>query len=159
MKLVLIAALANNYVIGNQGEIPWYIPEDLRRFKDLTLNHPVIMGRNTYDSILKRLHKPLPKRTNIVISTTLSPQSDMLIARDLDEALTIAETRDLDVSFVIGGERVYREAIDRAHRLELTELYSSYGGDAYFPRFDLCEWREFAREKRLTYDFVTYVRT
>ncbi len=157
MEIVLIAAMANNYVIGNHGEIPWHISEDLKRFKHLTLDHPVIMGRNTYESIFRRLSGSLPRRTNIVISTTLSSPTNILLVRNLDEALALAEERDT-TSFVIGGERVYQEAIAVAQRLELTQLYSSFSGDAYFPRFDLCDWREFSRDKRESYDFVTYLR-
>ena len=99
MKITLIAAISENNVIGVEGKVPWHIPEDMKRFRELTLEHPAIMGRKTYESIPDRF-RPLPKRKNIVMSKSLNPKEGIYIARNVDEALVLAEEKD---SYVIGG--------------------------------------------------------
>lgn len=155
MDIALIAALSENHVIGNKGKIPWHIPEDLQRFKRLTLYHPVIMGRKTYESIIAALGKALPKRKNIVISSQKLKSEGITVVRTLDEALAHAQDT---VCYIIGGERVYREALPRATRLELTHVRGNYEGDAFFPRFNVSEWNKSQSAMQQEYEFATYTR-
>jgi dihydrofolate reductase len=159
--ITLIAAVATNGTIGLNNELPWHLPEDLKRFKALTLGHPVIMGRKTFDSIVARLGKPLPGRRNLVISR--SQRSGMVGAEyyaSLDAAL--AACRDVDEVFVIGGEQIYVIALPLAGRLQLTEVKADIAGDAFFPAHDRSLFRETARMAGAggdhAYDFVTYER-
>ena len=114
MSITLIAAVSDNNVIGINGKIPWDIPEYMRRFEDLTLGHPVIMGRKTYESLPKK-SRPLPQRKNIVLSNSLCSRDRIYIARNIDEALSLTEGRR---SYVIGGDRVYEMFLPIAERLE-----------------------------------------
>lgn len=158
--ITLIAALARNGVIGDKNALPWRLPEDLKRFKALTYGHPVIMGRKTWAS----LGRPLPGRTNIVISR--SPQLESpggTRASSMEEALAIAAAAGTDEAFIIGGAEIYRLALGLAQRLQLTEIDRDYAGDAFFPDRNPAEWREISREKHhaealFDYAFVTYER-
>lgn len=159
--VTLIAALAANRTIGLNNELPWHLPEDLKRFKALTLGHPVIMGRKTFDSIVARLGKPLPGRRNLVISR--SQRSGIEGAEYVDSLdAALAACRDVDEVFVIGGEQIYALALPRARRLQLTEVKADVAGDAFFPPFDRAQFREAARSAGtggdFQYDFVTYER-
>lgn len=155
-EVVLIAAVGENGVIGSGGAIPWRLPEDMRRFKALTLGHPVVMGRKTWDSLPK---KPLPHRANIVVTRRKDWQEDgATAAGSVEEALA----RD-DTTFIIGGAEIYRAALPLATRIELTEVHSAFTGDAYFPALDKTRWRETSREPHATpdglrYSFVTLER-
>lgn len=156
-EIVLIVAAAEKGVIGKDGTIPWRLPDDLRRFRALTLGHPVVMGRKTWDSLPK---KPLPGRRNIVVTRRPGwKEEGAVAAASLEEALALAEAENAAI-FVIGGAEMYRAAMPRAHRIELTEIHRAFAGDAYFPAFDKTQWRETAREDRssedgLGYSFVT----
>ena len=136
-RLELIAAMAANGVIGRGGELPWRLPDDLKRFRQLTLGHPVIMGRKTYDSI----GKPLPGRVNIVVSAQLRepPHPDVTLACSLDEALALAAPAAR--VFVIGGATIYESALQLSAKLHLTELDEAVAGDTFFPPFDRSQWR------------------
>jgi dihydrofolate reductase len=159
MEVVIIAAVAANGVIGADGEIPWYLPEDLRRFKRLTTGNPVVMGRRTYESILADLGEPLPDRTSIVLTRgDLDTPDGVRTAGDLDAALDLAREIGDDVVFVAGGATVYEQVLPRANRLELTELADAYDGDTRFPDWDPEAWRERNRESHDGFDFVTYER-
>ena len=158
-RLVLLAALDRDRAIGKDNALPWHLPDDLRRFKRLTLGHPVVMGRKTYESI----GRPLPGRTNIVVTRdrTLSIPGTVIV-HSLDEAIAAAgEAEDV---FVIGGEQIYGLALPRADRLELTEIDTVIDGDAWFPEWDRAAFRETARESHvdaatgLAFRFVTYER-
>ena len=157
--ITIIAALAQqNRVIGHQGKLPWHLPEDLQRFKQLTWGHPIIMGRKTWEFCLgKRI---LPHRHSIVISRTLSsthephtesgsvspvskePDTSFQVVRSLPEAITSAHTRLGNGSpskqniFIIGGASIYAQALDMAHRLELTLIDGAFMGDAFFPPYE-----------------------
>jgi len=160
MKLVLVAAVAENGVIGVDGDMPWHYPEDLRRFKELTLGHPVIMGRTTYESIESRLGGPLPGRTNIVLSRQASPDlpEDVLHASDIDDAIEIAQnslTSDREAVYVIGGAAIYEQFLDRADELVVTEIPESPRGDTHFPEIG-SEWNECDRETVGELTVVTY---
>lgn len=159
-RITLIAAVARNGVIGRDGKIPWRIPGDLPRFKRLTMGHPLIMGRKTWES----LGRPLPGRRNFVISRTrgFAPAGAEVFA-SLGAAL--AACADAPEAFVIGGTEAYREALALADRLLLTEIDADIEGDAHFPPFDRSDWRETAREPHaadadcpFSYAYVTYER-
>jgi dihydrofolate reductase len=159
-RVTLIAAVARNGVIGRHGTIPWRIPGDLPRFKQITMGHPVIMGRRTWES----LGRPLPGRRNLVISRSegFAPAGAEVYA-SLSAALSAcAGAQEV---FVIGGTEAYREALDVAGRLMLTELDADFEGDAYFPPFDRGLWRETMRETHaasaacpFSYAYVNYER-
>ena len=158
-RLCLVAALAANGVIGADGRLPWHLPEDLKRFKALTLGHPVIMGRRTWESI----GKPLPGRENIVVSRqTAYAAPGAQVAASLDESL--ARCADAPIAFVIGGADLYAAALPIADLLEFTEIGASFAGDTTFPAFDRSAWRETRRESHtsaggLRFDFVRYERS
>lgn len=159
--VTLIAAIAANRTIGLNNELPWHLPEDLKHFKALTLGHPVIMGRKTFDSIVARLGKPLPGRRNLVISRSQSSGMDGAeYYASLDAAL--AACSDVDEVFVIGGAQIYVLALPLAQRLQLTEVKADVAGDAFFPAFERTRYRETARTAGtggdFQYDFVTYER-
>jgi dihydrofolate reductase len=160
-RIALIAAVARNGVIGADNRLPWRLPEDMRRFRALTLGHSVIMGRRTWESI----GSPLPGRQNIVVTRAgRIAAPDIEVARSLDEAL--ARVRLPEPAFVIGGEALYREALPRAHLVYLTEIARDFEGDARFPAFDRSQWRELARSAHrsldegsgFAYDFAAYER-
>lgn len=158
--LSLIAALDRNRLIGAGGALPWRLPEDLRRFKALTLGKPILMGRKTWDS----LGRPLPGRRNIVITRQPAWQAaGAEAAHSLEAALALCS--GAPEVMVIGGAEIYRQALPLARRLYLTEIDAAFTGDAWFPECDGCHWRETARETRFTagppplaYAFVQYDR-
>ena len=157
-RIYLIAAVARNGVIGVNGQLPWRLPEDLQHFKRLTLGHPVIMGRRTWES----LGKPLPDRENIVVTRTAGYEAPgAAVASSLQAALALC--RDSPVAFVIGGERLFAESLEIATGLILTEIQRDYEGDTRFPEFDPRQWREAQREAHtaangVRFDFVRYER-
>ncbi len=140
MRISLIVAVSRNGVIGRDGKLPWHLSSDLKRFRRLTMNHAIVMGRRTWDSI----GRPLPGRVSIV----LSRQKDFrppgaLVARDLDEAIDYVRRTDLaqDEVFVIGGGEIYALAADRAERIYLTRVDTAVEGDATFPELDWTAWQ------------------
>jgi dihydrofolate reductase len=153
MNLTLIAAVSKNDVIGKDGKIPWYITEDLKRFKKITKGHPVIMGRNTFESI----GKPLSERINIVVTKRDLNSEGIVVAHQIGEALSIAQRYDNEV-YVIGGERIYREFLDLTNKIELTRVNRIVKGDAYFPKVDWVQWEETFKEEHEGYSFHTYGR-
>ncbi|OFZ72118.1 MAG: hypothetical protein A2W04_05070 [Betaproteobacteria bacterium RBG_16_64_9] len=160
----LIAALSRNRVIGRDKQLPWRLSEDLRRFRELTMGHPVIMGRKTYESILMTLGGPLPGRMNIVVTRSPDYQAPgCRLAASVQSALDRArEAAPGGEVFVVGGAEIYRLALPFADRLYLTEIHADVEGDAWFPALDAEEWRETSREPResqdFRYDFATYER-
>ena len=147
MMLSLIWAMAQNRVIGRNNSLPWYLPEDLKYFKKITLGKPVIMGRKTYESI----GKPLPGRTNIVITRNADYQAEGIkVVNDLQAALDICESiAVIDGNHevcVIGGAEIYRHAFPQADRLYLTQVHADVEGDTYFPEFNWNDWQEIVRE-------------
>lgn len=154
MRIVIIAAVGRNGVIGIDNRLPWRIPEDLARFKELTMGNAIVMGRSTFESI----GRPLPGRTNIVLTRRDDwSHEGVRVAGSLDESLDIAEEEGQDV-FISGGAEVYREALKIADRMELTEVEEEPEGDTVFPSVDWSEWRETSRETRGGFAFVTYDR-
>ena len=158
MHINMIFARAENGVIGKDNTIPWHLPEDLARFKQLTQGHPVIMGRKTWDSIPPRF-RPLPGRKNLVITRQKNWSADgAFAASSLDEAIALCgEAAEV---WVIGGAQIYAEAEVRAVRVEVTEIAQYFEGDAYAPTLD-SNWTENARESHvskngLAYSFISY---
>jgi len=155
-KLYLVAAVAANSVIGDKGHLPWRLPEDLRHFKRITLGHPVIMGRRTWES----LGKPLPGRDNIVVTARAGYEAQgTAVAASLQAALALCA--DQPVAFVIGGSRLFEEALPFAAGLVLTEIHRDFPGDTWFPEYDRSRWKETQREAHTTsdgmrFDFTLY---
>ncbi len=140
-EVVLVVARARSGVIGRDNGLPWHLPDDLRRFKALTLGRPVLMGRRTFESI----GRPLPGRHNIVLTRDLRWSAPgATVVRSLDEALAAAG--DAPEIMVIGGADLYRQVLPLAHRIELTEVESDLDGDVHLAAFPSSEWRESARE-------------
>lgn len=160
-EIILIAGVAANKVIGKQGELPWHIKEDLQRFKNLTLNHPIIMGRKTYEEIIKTLGNPLPERTNIVLTrdANFGVAEGVIKVRSVDEAIAKASEFG-DKIFVIGGQQIYEQTIDKADKLEITKIHKDYEGDTFFPEINMEKWKEVNREDKqgrdFGFSFVTY---
>jgi dihydrofolate reductase len=157
----LIVAHASNNVIGKNNALPWYIPEDLKHFKNITTGHTVIMGRNTYESIIKRLGKPLPNRKNIVVSSTLdAEQPEMTVVGSLEKALEISSSAP--EVFIIGGEKLYKAALEsgRVQRMYITLIHQAVEGDVFFPTYELAEWQVVSQKSekndKFAYDFITY---
>ncbi|MCL9816166.1 dihydrofolate reductase [Natronocalculus amylovorans] len=158
-EIALIAAVAENGVIGADNEMPWHLPEDLTHFKQTTMGHPVIMGRKTYESITSAINGPLPGRTNIVLSRSDPTVHDGVIVVDgISTAIDVAREHDDDRIFVIGGATVYEQFLPHADRLVLTELETAYDGDTTFPTWDHTVWVEADRDDRDGFSFVEYVR-
>ncbi len=150
--VTLVVAIADNGVIGNRGALPWHIPEDLRRFRALTMGKPCIMGRRTWDSLPKR---PLPGRANIVVTRDRGFGADgAVVVHSLDEAL--AQARDAAEVAIIGGAEIFRTALPRANRIDLTEVHANAEGDTRMPAFDRGIWKETARENQVTADGLRY---
>ena len=161
-NLALIAAIDRNHVIGRGNVMPWHLPEDLRRFRDLTMGAPILMGRKTHESI----GRALPGRRNLVISRAApaaAPNDSIERYSSLESALAAAP--DAPRIFVIGGGEIYRQALPMASALQLTEIDAEFVGDTFFPQFDRAQWQETAREAHeqaaapfLRYAFVTHLR-
>jgi dihydrofolate reductase len=157
-RIYLIAAVAKNGVIGARGKLPWHLPEDLKHFKKLTLGHPIIMGRRTWES----LGKPLPGRENIVISRKPGYEAPgASVAATLEAAVAMCTGEPL--AFVIGGAEIYSAALPLADGLILTELERNFVGDTRFPAWDRNGWRVAQRETHtaldgMRFDFVRYER-
>jgi dihydrofolate reductase len=157
----LVLAVADNGVIGNAGAIPWRIPEDMKRFKALTMGKPIIMGRKTWDSFPR---KPLPGRLNIVVTRDRAFRAEgAAVVHSLDEAFARAEQDHPAEIAIVGGAEIYLAALPRATVIHLTEVHTNAAGDAHMPAFDRKIWRETARETHKTdaglgYSYVTLER-
>lgn len=156
LKKTIIAAIDQEKAIGKNGEIPWHIPEDLKHFKEKTTGHPVIMGRKTFES-LPVDYRPLPERTNIVLTRSDMDKEGVEIAKSFQKAYRIARDHG-EEAFIIGGASVYEQALPQANRMILTEVKKEVDGDTFFPEFDREEWNEESREEHEDFDFVTYTR-
>ena len=148
---VLVAAVAENGVIGADAEMPWHYPADLAHFKRLTTGHPVIVGRPTYESIVDRIGAPLPERTSVVLSTRdLDVPDGAVLAGDIDEAIeraaAAAADHGVETVYVIGGATVYEAFLPFADRMVLTAVPERPEGDTYFPDWDEDAWTETNRE-------------
>jgi dihydrofolate reductase len=147
--IAIIAAVAENRVIGSGNQLPWRLPADLKRFKALTMGHTLVKGRKTFDSI----GRALPGRTTIVVTRDQKWQHEgVTVVHSLDEALTGDEI------FIAGGGEIYAQAMARAQRLYITHVRGSFDGDAHFPSIDPAVWRAIEREDHDGFEFVTYDR-
>ena len=135
MIVSLVAAMAENRVIGRNGRLPWHLPDEIKHFKRLTVDHTVVMGRKTFEEI----GRPLPNRRNVVISRNPNfHPGGVTVVPDLDEALALGATES--EVFVIGGGEIYRLALPRADRLYLTVIHAPFEGDVHFPALDETAW-------------------
>ena len=156
MIISLIAAMDKKGVIGKDNSLPWKLSADLKRFKQLTINKPIIMGRKTFESI----GKPLPDRTNIIITHDKNYKADgCFVAHSIESALKAA--KNSKEAMFIGGAQIFKEILPRADRIYLTLIDADFGGDTYFPDFDKKEWKETFREgheEEYKYSFVNLER-
>jgi dihydrofolate reductase len=142
-RIALIAAMADDRAIGIDNRLPWKLPADMQWFRRHTLGKPVIMGRKTYESFGGR---SLPDRLNIVITSDTAYQAEgALVVHDIEAALAAAG--DVEELMIIGGESFYRQMLPRADRFYLTLVHGRFQADAWFPAFEMAEWRELAREE------------
>lgn len=143
MIVSAIAAMAHRNVIGHNNQIPWYLPADLSYFKRTTLNHHILMGRNSFQGI----GHPLPNRTNVVITRNAFFTADgVLVAHSIEDALGIAYDHGETEAFIIGGGVIFEEAFDLLDKIYITEVDLDVEGDAFFPEINPTEWREVWRE-------------
>ncbi|NVK07525.1 MAG: dihydrofolate reductase [Tenacibaculum sp.] len=159
--ITLIAAIAKNNALGKDNDLIWHLPADLKRFKKVTTGHPILMGRNTFESI----GKPLPNRTSIIITRNNNYFIDgCLIANSIEQAIELVEGND---AFIIGGAQIYKEALEQnlVDRLDITVLHHEFEADAFFPKIEMNIWKEVAREdfkadekNKYDYSFVSYER-
>lgn len=162
MKISIIAAMANNRVIGLNNRIPWHLSADLKRFKAITMSSPILMGRKTFESI----GKPLPGRTNIIISRNAHyKQAGCQVFNDMEIAIDKACQLSGEI-FVIGGSDLYRAVLPRAQALYITEVHKNFSGDTFFPKIDVNEWMELEREDirddpnvDFNYSFIKWIRS
>ncbi|HET8665428.1 MAG TPA: dihydrofolate reductase [Nocardioides sp.] len=153
-RLTLVAAYADNRVIGDHGRIPWHLSEDFAHFKATTMGGTLVMGRATYDSI----GRPLPGRTTIVVTRNPDWSAEgVLVAHSLDEALALAAEQAGD-TYVVGGGEIYEQALPLATHQVLTEVHLAPEGDARYPEFDPDEWMETRREPRDGFTWVWWER-
>ncbi|WP_286999253.1 MULTISPECIES: dihydrofolate reductase [Comamonas] len=162
MSIALIYARSDNHVIGLNNTIPWHLPEDLARFKQLTSGCAVVMGRKTWDSLPEK-YRPLPGRTNIVVTRQTDWNAEGTVrACTLNEALEIGQRLGEPV-WVMGGAQIYAQALPVADFIEMTVLHKEINGDAYAPELDDAEWLETRREARVSpqgesFSFIRYER-
>ena len=159
MTVSIIVAIAKNHAIGKDNKLLWYLPNDLKHFKDVTTGHTVIMGRKTYDSV----GKPLPKRRNIIITRQAISIEGCEVVNSLEAALALC--KDESEVFIVGGAEIYRQSIPLTDRIYLTVIDQEFDGDSFFPELDPAEWEEKERENfepdeknKLRYSFITLER-
>ena len=157
MSIKIIAALSTNRIIGDKGKIPWFIRGELKRFKDITMGHNVVMGRKTFESI----GKVLEGRRNIIISNNKSFEADgAIVENSLNLAISRCdEGKDI---FIIGGSKIYEMALKYCDYLYLTVIHKSFPGDTYFPEYDASKWklisetRNYDLENKFSYSYLSY---
>jgi dihydrofolate reductase len=142
MNISIIVAADEQNAIGINGNIPWHLPADFKRFKEITIGHPVIVGQKTFESI----GKPLPQRTNIIVTNIPDyKQKDCLVAHSIEEAIDLAKKIDEDI-FVIGGGQIYKLAMPFVNKIYLTRVHKIFNGDVFFPEIDDDQWELVASE-------------
>lgn len=161
MKISFVVAVAKNGVIGSHNDLPFYIPEDLKHFKNITEGHTVLMGRNTFNSIIKRLGKPLPNRKNVVVThQTNFKEPGVLVFHSLDEALKELE-KDTDELMIAGGAQIYKQLADmgKVDKIYMTHVHREVEGDVMFPNIDLSKWKKVSEEPHEEFTWTIYDRT
>ena len=159
-EITIIAAVSENNVLGKNNKLIWHIPDDLKRFKKLTLGHSVIMGRKTFESIAK----PLPQRKNIILTRNKNYKAKgALIAHNVKEALNFCENDNQP--FIIGGGEIYKLFMGISNKIELTRIHKSYDGDAFFPEILEEKWKlvnskknNFSDTKVINFSYLTYLK-
>jgi dihydrofolate reductase len=141
LKLSVIVAVSANNVIGNKNQLPWRLPADLKLFKKITMGHPVVMGRKTYESI----GKPLPGRTNIIITHQLNYEvPNCIVVNSLQEAIDLC--KEEDEIFIIGGAEIILQVLNSADKIYLTRIHHDFPGDTFLPLINLKKWKEILRQ-------------
>ena len=166
MIISLIAALTQNRVIGRNNDLPWSLPDDMKYFMQTTKGHHVVMGRKNYDSIPTKF-KPLPNRTNIVVTRqTNFIAPNCVVVNSLEAAVNLAKKNKEEELFIIGGAEIYKLSMAVATKLYLTEIKTEIEGDTHFPEVDKSNWIEISRQPHAAderhlyaFDFVVYTRT
>lgn len=153
-KLIIIAAVAKNGIIGLKGKTPWNIPEEMVLFTAATMGHSIIMGRKTYESI----GKPLPGRKTIILSRTLSPLSSPLLTVCGSVPDAIQHIQDNETAFVIGGQQIYAQMMPLVQELLISHLNASYKGDSWFPEIDKTLWKLVKEKKYPLFTHSRYIR-
>lgn len=162
MLISIIVAVTENRVIGKDNQLLWRLPDDMKRFKQLTMGNPIIMGRKTYESI----GKPLPGRTSIVVTRNREYKLDeAIVVNSLQEAILRARELDAQEAYIIGGGELYKQAQSVSDRLYITEIHTTMSGDAYFEIVDPSQWIETERSvheaddrHKYTFAFVDYIK-
>ncbi|GAB1446724.1 MAG: dihydrofolate reductase [Cyclobacteriaceae bacterium] len=165
MVISLIAAVAQNRIIGKENDLPWRLPDDMKYFMQTTSGHHVLLGRKNYDSLLPKF-KPLPNRTNIVVTRQKDfKAAGCVVVNSIENGIEIARANNETELFIIGGAQIYEQSLAGADFLYLTEINAEIEGDTYFPVFDPNEWTEVSRKPheaderhRYSFDFVIYKR-
>lgn len=155
----LLLAMDKNQLIGKDNDLPWRLPADLAYFKRVTMGHPIIMGRKTYDSI----GRPLPGRENIIVTRDTSYKAEgCKVIHSIEDIVKMSEETDQEL-FVIGGAEIFKEILPHSDRLYITEIEEEFEGDTYFPAFDKDEWKIISKEKGIKdeknpyeYTFLVY---
>ena len=143
MIVSALVAMNGNRLIGVNNELPWKLKDDLEHFKNYSMHKPIIMGKNTYESI----GRPLPNRINIVVSSTMKPSKDLNVCRTLDQALQIAKDIPSEEAILIGGSRIFSEGFNNVNKLVISWVEADHlEGDVYFPAFDINKWKEVSNE-------------
>ena len=158
--IIIIAATAENNALGKNNDLIWHLPADLKRFKKVTSGYPIIMGRNTFESI----GKPLPNRTTVIVTRNKKYSQDgCLVANSLEDAIDLVKS--YEKLFIIGGAQIYKEAMDKqlADQLDITLVHDTFEADVFFPEIDTTIWDEVSRESKnadeknkYNYSFITY---
>ncbi len=165
MIISIIAAVAKNGVIGKANDLPWRLPDDMKFFMQTTSGHHVVMGRKNYESLPEKF-KPLPNRTNIVITRQKNFKADgCTVANQLEDGIRLAERNGEKELFIIGGAEIYNLALPMTDTLYLTEIDAEIEGDTFFPEWNKKEWTEISRQHHVAdakhqfaFDFVVYKR-
>jgi len=154
-RICAVVAIGKNRELGKEGKLLWHIPDDLKRFKELTLGHPIIMGRKTFESIVSYLGKPLPGRTNIVVTRhpgdmmeIVSPSSDVIVVSSLEEGIEKAKTLDNEEIHIGGGAQIYEQALPYIDKLYLTLVDDEKEADTFFPPYEKEFTKKAFEEKR-----------
>ena len=149
MIISIIAAVSENNVIGRSGKTPWHIPEDLKRFREITLGHHILMGRKTFKSI----GKPLPGRTNLIISKDKKLKiKGTKVFDSIEKAIKFAKNNKEKELFVIGGEKIFNNLINKTNKIHLTKVLKDYNGDTFFPKIKRNQWKIVSKEKHYKYN-------
>jgi dihydrofolate reductase len=159
MIVSIVVAISENHAIGKDNKLLWYLPNDLKHFKNITTGHTVIMGRKTYESV----GKPLPNRRNIIITRQNMTIEGCEVVNSIDTALALC--RDEAEAFIVGGAEIYKQSLSKTDRLYITIVHENFEGDSYFPEIEKNTWKETEREDHepdeknsLPYSFITFER-